>query len=216
MLAVASGVAASDPAARSQGPDARGRASAVRAVPDEAAVQRELRLKRIARLRQQGRGSDAHRLLPMLKDPDAEIRRQAELAIWSVWGRSGNADVDRLFRAGVQQIGREAYDDAIEILSRVVDNKPDFAEAWNKRATARFLAGDLVGALDDVERALSLVPEHFGSLAGYGHIYFRLDDLDRAIHYWERALAINPNLDGIARSVEAARRLQVGRGRLST
>ena len=107
------------------------------AVPDEAAVQRELRLKRIARLRQQGRGSDAHRLLPMLKDPDAEIRRQAELAIWSVWGRSGNADVDRLFRAGVQQIGREAYDDAIEILSRVVDNKPDFAEAWNKRAAAQ-------------------------------------------------------------------------------
>jgi hypothetical protein len=58
------------------------------------------------------------------------------------------------------------------------------------------------------------VPEHFGSLAATV-TSTSLDDLiGRST--WERALAINPNLDGIARSVEAVRRLQVGRGRLST
>src|SRR5690606_25986583 len=82
--------------------------------------------------------------------------------------------------------------------------------------TARFLAGDLVGAMDDCQRALELEPDHFGSLAGYGHIYFRLDDMDMAILYWRRALAVNPNLDSVAPSIDAAERILRGRGRLQT
>jgi tetratricopeptide (TPR) repeat protein len=154
--------------------------------------------------------------MPMLKDPDARVSREAEQAIWLLWGRSGNAEIDRLFRTAVSQLGRDQIDEAIETFTRVIDNRPDFAEAWNKRATARFLAGDLIGAMDDCERALSLVPDHFGSLAGYGHIYFRLDDLDMAILYWQRALEVNPNLHSVARSIEAAEKLLTRRGRLRT
>ncbi|MGE0798046.1 MAG: tetratricopeptide repeat protein [Lautropia sp.] len=181
---------------------------------DEATIQRELQLKRIARLKETGKVTDAGSLMPLLKDPDARIRRQSELAIWALWSKSGNPDVDRLFRAAVAQIGRNELEAAIESLTRVIDNMPGFAEAWNKRATARFLAGDLIGAMDDVERTLQLQPDHFGSLAGYGHIYFRLDDPERAVQYWERALAINPNLDGVARSVEVVRRQLASHGRL--
>ena len=154
--------------------------------------------------------------MPMLKDPDAVVSREAVQAIWLLWGRSGNAGIDRLFRDGVGQIGRDEIEQAIETFTRVVDNLPSFAEAWNKRAVARFLVGDLIGAMDDCERALSLVPDHFGSLAGYGHIYFRLNDLDMAILYWQRALAVNPNLHSVARSIEAAEKLLARRGRLRT
>ena len=182
----------------------------------EISIQRELRLKRIERLARSGKLTDAGRLMPMLKDPDGHVRRHAENAIWLLWGRSGNAEVDRLFRAGVGQIGRSEIDQAIETFTRVVDYLPKFAEAWNKRATARFLAGDLAGAMDDCERALALVPDHFGALAGYGHIYFRLDDLDMAIMYWQRALAVNPNLLSVERSIAAAEKILVGRGRLRT
>jgi tetratricopeptide (TPR) repeat protein len=182
----------------------------------EAAVQRELRLKRIERLKRTGRLRDADRLMPLLKDPDGAVREHAEQAIWSVWGRSGNAGIDQLFRAGVGQMGRNEIEQAIDTFTRVIDHLPGFAEAWNKRATARFLAGDLAGAMDDCERALTLVPDHFGSLAGYGHIYFRLDDLDMAILYWRRALAVNPNLLSVARSIEAAEKILAGRGRLRT
>ncbi len=180
------------------------------------AVARTARLKEIERLQRNGKLPDADRLMPMLRDPDDTVRRHAEQAIWSVWGRSGNGDIDRLFRVGVSQLGRKEIVQAIDTFTRVVDNLPGFAEAWNKRATARFLAGDLAGAMDDCEQALALVPDHFGSLAGYGHIYFRLDDLDMAILYWKRALAVNPNLDSVARSIEAAEKILVGRGRLRT
>ena len=140
-----------------------------------AAADREASLKRIERLKRSGKLADARRLMPMLKNPDELVSREAEQAIWLLWGRSGNPGVDRLFRAGVSQIGNDEVERAIETFSRVIDNQPTFAEAWNKRATARFLAGDLIGAMDDCERTLSLVPDHFGSLAGYGHIYFRLE-----------------------------------------
>jgi tetratricopeptide (TPR) repeat protein len=179
-------------------------------------AQRAASLARIERLKRSGRLADVRRLMPMLKDPDAGVSLQAEQAIWLLWGRSGNPDIDRLFRAGVGQLGRDEIGPAIETLTRVIDNRPEFAEAWNKRATARFLAGDLIGAMDDCERALSLVPDHFGSLAGYGHIYFRLDDLDMAILYWQRALDVNPNLHSVARSIEAAEKLLLRRGRLRT
>ncbi len=182
----------------------------------EAASRRASRLKLIERLKRDGRPQDSEPLMPLLKDPDEVVRRQAEDAIWSVWGRSGNPEIDRLFRAGVGQMGRREVDQAIETFTRILDNLPTFAEAWNKRATARFLAGDLAGAMEDCEHALALVPDHFGSLAGYGHIYFRLDDLDMAILYWRRALAVNPNLQSVALSIEAAERLLVARGRLST
>lgn len=179
-------------------------------------IARAARLKEIERLQRNGKPPDSGRLMPMLKDPDDGVRRQAEHAIWSVWGRSGNADIDRLFRVGVAQLGRNEIEHAINTFTSVVDNLPGFAEAWNKRATARFLAGDLAGAMDDCEQALALVPDHFGSLAGYGHIYFRLDDMDMAILYWQRALEVNPNLDSVARSIQAAEKILVGRGRLRT
>ena len=182
----------------------------------DLSIQREVRLKQIERLKRDGRLRDAARLMPLLKDPDGVVRQHAEQAIWSVWGRSGNAEIDRLFRAGVGQMGRKEVEQAIDTFTQVVDNLPGFAEAWNKRATARFLAGDLAGAMDDCERVLALVPDHFGSLAGYGHIYFRLDDLDMAILYWQRALAVNPNLQSVARSIEAAEKILAGRGRLRT
>ena len=192
-------------------------ATARAAEPQDAArVARAVTLRRIERTLAAGKGSDASSLMPLLKDPDAGVRREAEKAIWKLWARSGNADADRLLALGTAQLRDGDYDAAIDTLSRVIDYAPRFAEAFNKRATARYVTGDLVGALDDLEAALRLVPDHFGSLAGYGHIYYRLDDLDQAIAFWERALAINPNLERIGRSVEAVRRLQATRGRVST
>ena len=179
-------------------------------------AQREGQLRRIEQLQRTGKRSDARRLIPLLRDPDAQVRERAEHAIWTLWGRSGQAAVDRIFRTGVAQMGRREINEAIESFTIVADTMPGFAEAYNKRATARFLVGDLVGAMDDCQRALELEPDHFGSLAGYGHIYFRLDDMDMAILYWRRALAVNPNLDSVARSIDAAERILRGRGRLQT
>jgi tetratricopeptide (TPR) repeat protein len=74
---------------------------------------------------------------------------------------------------------------------------PEFAEGWNKRATVYFLVGDFERSLKDCDEVIKRNPHHFGALAGYGQIYMQLDDYERAIEYFKRALTVNPNLDGV-------------------
>ena len=149
-----------------------------------------------------GEMRDARALLDALYDEDADVRGLAEFAVWQVWSRSGEERVDELLRAGIgfmeeQQIGRAigAFTDAIEL-------RPDFAEGWNKRATAYYLMGDLEQSLKDCDEVIRRNPDHFGALSGYGLIYVQRGELERALDYFKRALAINPNLDSVKQSID--------------
>lgn len=178
--------------------------------PDDAELQRVRLLERIDTVRRVGRSADVAELLPLLHDEDRRIRGRAESAIWSLWSRTGNARLDRLYRNGVAQLDQRRLAESIRTFSRLIDERPGFAEAWNKRATARYLAGDYAGALADGLAVLDRVPDHFGTLAAVGHAYYRLEQPDRAIAYWRRALVVNPNLDAVRRSLEAIERRRPG------
>jgi tetratricopeptide (TPR) repeat protein len=216
--------AAGDAAARPHdtGAAARAAASAVRkaqaalrdATLDPTDSDRVRALERIAELRRAGRNAGVAELLPLLHDDDRRVRDQAERAIWAIWSRSGSDRLDRLYRSGVAQLSRRRLSEATRTFSRVIAERPDFAEAWNKRATARYLAGDFEGALADGRAVLERVPDHFGTLAGFGHIYFRLEEPDRAVAYWRRALIVNPNLESVQRSLDAVERTRPGRPRI--
>jgi tetratricopeptide (TPR) repeat protein len=79
----------------------------------------------------------------------------------------------------------------------VIELAPEFAEGWNKRATLYFLVGDLERSLKDCDEVIRRNPHHFGVLAGYGQIYAQLGEYEKALAYFKRALAVNPNLDGV-------------------
>ncbi|HXH83327.1 MAG TPA: tetratricopeptide repeat protein, partial [Candidatus Tectomicrobia bacterium] len=97
--------------------------------------------------------------------------------------------------------------------SRVVARKPEFAEGWNKRATVRYLLGDYRRSLADCDEVVKRNPYHWGALSGYGMIYLQLDQPGRALEYFERALAVNPNLDAVRRTVDQLRALLLQRRR---
>ena len=94
--------------------------------------------------------------------------------------------------------------EAIAIFSEIVRRRPGFAEGWNKRATAYFLAGDYRRSLADCEQVIKRNRAHFGALSGYGQIYFHLEQFDKAIEYWRRALQVNPNMSGVRMNIEGA------------
>jgi tetratricopeptide (TPR) repeat protein len=98
-------------------------------------------------------------------------------------------------------------DGGVATFTRIIELKPDFAEGWNKRATLYFLAGDMRKSLADCDEVMKRNPYHFGALAGYAQIYIRLEQYERALDYAHRALAINPNLEGMRQSVEAIEHL---------
>ena len=157
----------------------------------------EARRAAIVRLAEVGVMSDVTPLLAELRDPDEDARQKAEQAIWQIWSRSGDEEVDALYRTGVDQMESGDLQQAIATFSRVIERKPDFAEGWNKRATLYFLVGDLRRSLVDCDEVMKRNPNHFGALSGYVQIYVRLEYYERALDYARRALAINPNLDGM-------------------
>ena len=144
-----------------------------------------------------GRMEDAPALIAALRDADEGVRAVAEQALWAVWSRSGDARVDELFAQGLAQMGEQRLPAAIATFTRIIELKPGFAEGWNKRATAYFLAGEYRRSLKDCDEVIKRNPQHFGVLSGYGQIYLHLDQPEKALEFFRRALEVNPNLEGV-------------------
>ena len=126
--------------------------------------------------------------------------------IWTRWIASdGDADADRLMQSGMALMSRGVLDGAEQIFSQLVYKRPDFAEAWNKRATVRFLLGDDTGSRRDIARVIDLEPRHFGALSGLGMISLRNGDPAGALQAFEAALQVNPHLE---QAMDVARQLR--------
>jgi tetratricopeptide (TPR) repeat protein len=151
--------------------------------------------------------TDALRVAQALRDPDAEVRALAEQTLWLIWSRSGDPEVDELFLQGVEQLQQRALSEAIVTFTEVIKRKPEFAEGWNKRATAYYIAGDFEKSLTDCDEVMKRNPGHFGALSGYGLIYLQMGKTDEALSYFERALAVNPNLASIEQAVQAIKQV---------
>jgi tetratricopeptide (TPR) repeat protein len=119
-----------------------------------------------------------------------------------VWSRSGDPEIDKIFRRGVEEMQRGDLAEAVGTFTEVIKRKPDFAEAWNKRATAYYLAGEFERSLADCDEVMKRNPVHFGALSGYGLIFFQLGKPEEALPYFEKALDVNPNLTGIEQAVQ--------------
>ena len=135
--------------------------------------------------------------------PVLAVRELAERALWQVWSRSGDAEADRLLAAGTAQMGNGRIKEAIATFNRVLQRRPGFAEGWNKRATAYYLDGNFPKSLADCAEVMKRNPQHFGALSGYGQIYVQLEDYDKALEYFRRALTVNPNMAGVQVNIQA-------------
>jgi tetratricopeptide (TPR) repeat protein len=163
---------------------------------------------------QNGGSADDKLVLPRLGDDDPMVRELAERGMWMLWSRSGDEAVDALMTKGQRELGARDFAGAIATYSEIIRRKPEFAEGWNKRATAYFLNDELKRSLADCDQVMKRNPYHFGALSGYGQIYFQQKQYDKAIEYWERALKVNPNL-GLAANIEVARKM-LGESRKSS
>ena len=165
------------------------------------------------RLADSGVMTDLPAMVRALRDPDPLVRAFTESAMWSVWSRSGDADVDRLFAVGVEQMTQRALGAAADTFTHVIQRRPEFAEGWNKRATVYYLMGEYQKSLADCDEVMARNPYHWGALSGYGMIYIQLDQPDRALGYLEKALAVNPNLQSVAQTIEMLKALLMKRRR---
>ena len=162
------------------------------------------RAEAIVWIAEHGLPSDDAALRLRLKDENPFVRQYAEQALWVLWSRSGDEAIDALMERGIEQMQAQQFKAAIATFSEVIRRKPTFAEGWNKRATVLFLAGELKRSLADCDEVMKRNPNHFGALAGYGQIYFQLEQYEKAIEYWKRALRVNPNMGGVEDGIKNA------------
>ena len=132
-------------------------------------------------------------LLQDLKNSDATIREQATQELWQIWfEQKGVLGVEIIRQA---QIALEAGNvaEAEKVLTELITNQPDFAEAWNRRAVLYYTEGRYRQAIGDCEAVIRLNPVHFGALHGLGLCYAALGDYRMAIGFFQQALEIQPH-----------------------
>jgi len=134
----------------------------------------------------------------------------AQSLIWDIWITHNDHKVARLMRRGIFAMANARNDDALHIFDEIIAAVPDYAEAWNKRATLYFRLGDIEKARADVERTLELEPRHFGALSGLGQIELLRGDREGALRAFEYALDTNPHLTGAQQIVKRLRSKRTG------
>jgi len=131
----------------------------------------------------------------IIAENDIEINKITN-QIWKIWNEIDDPKVTRLFETGVQMISLGFYKRSIDYFNKVIISKPNFAEAWNKRATAHFMMGNFDLSMEDISQTLLLEPRHFGALDGMGLIFIHLNEHEKAIEIYDKMLEIFPNSIG--------------------
>ncbi len=133
----------------------------------------------------------------LLHADDPDLVALAEATLWQVWSRSGDPAVDLLFQEGLRALATQDWLGAVTTFSRVVEAAPTFAEGWNKRATARYLATHYATSIADCEEVVRLNPLHFGALSGQGLCHAALGQLREAARCFRQALQVHPRLESV-------------------
>jgi tetratricopeptide (TPR) repeat protein len=142
--------------------------------------------------------------LAALRGDDPVRAARAAAALWEMWHRSGDPQLDALLRQGIEAMERQELDKTEALFTRLIQVAPSFAEGWNKRATTRFLAKDFTGSIADCRETLARNPNHFGALSGQGLCHLALEQYKEAADLFRRALAVHPYLDGARANLRSA------------
>lgn len=184
LLAAASPATAQDPNWQPQPKPEAPAASPAKPEPDEAKSSLDKLFERLA------------------QSKDEEEAKGIAGLIERRWLRSGSDTADLLMGRALAAVAGKDQPLAIELLDRVLALEPNWAEAWNKRATVFYMMGDSERAVADVQKTLALEPRHFGAWSGLGMIFHAAEDSKRALEAFRKALAIHPHLATVKELVE--------------
>ena len=113
--------------------------------------------------------------------------------IWAEWMKIDNPELQKIMDMVPYFFQTRNYDEAIEALNYVIEQEPNFSEAYNKRATFYFMMGDFENSMKDIETTLALEPRHFGALDGMSRILISYKKYDQAFKVYEEMMSLMPN-----------------------
>jgi len=141
---------------------------------------------------------------------DTTEAAKLEAMIWQHWLEAPDEQSHQLMSDITQAMAGADLAIALQMADELVESHPDYAEAWNKRATLHYMLGKNEQSVADIRQTIALEPRHFGAISGLGLIFLRSQDFDAALAAFEQVLAISPASAG-AKSSVARLRQEVGR-----
>lgn len=145
-------------------------------------------------------------LFAQLATPDLAESAKVEADIQRLWGQSGSPAMDLLLRRAQEAIAAEDLNAALDHLNAAIDHDPDFAEAWNTRASVFYQMNEYALAVNDIEHALALEPRHYGAMEGLAMIFSETQHPDLALRVVEIARKVNPNRESLKEAEEGLQR----------
>lgn len=129
--------------------------------------------------------------------PDQESAKAVEARIWAVWTATPSDTAALLMARAKLALDGKDMEVALKLLDAVIKLRPDYIEAWNRRATIYYLQNNYSRSMEDIRQVLIREPRHFGALAGLGMIMQETGDDKHALEAFRKALAINPYLERV-------------------
>ena len=160
----------------------------------------------------QKKQAELDRLLAVLKRT-ADQKEAAKISrqIQGLWSQSGSDTIDLLMQWAEDGINQQDYAMALDFLDNVVALKPDYAEGWARRAAVHVQLNDLTLAMSDLHRSLSLEPRNYNALFLVGSILEMTGRNKLALHAYEDALQIYPQMQRAQKRVGDILEEQTGR-----
>ena len=124
---------------------------------------------------------------PLAAPIAARIQRQ--------WAKSGSATVDLLMQRAADSMTKKDNAAAMDVLDQAIVLDPDYAEAWNRRATLNFTMDQWGKSLADIEQTLRREPRHWGAMMGLAMILEQTGHKDKALATYMKVLDVYPALD---------------------
>lgn len=134
-----------------------------------------------------------NRLLQDLKSQEEGTRDRATTALWQIWFNQKGQYGFEILEQSQALLEAKKYSEAEALLTDLIQDQPDFAEAWNRRAVLNYLQGEYENSLVDCRKAIALNPNHFGALHGMGLCYAAQGDYMAAIQAFRQTLEILPH-----------------------
>ena len=119
-----------------------------------------------------------------------------EEKIWKLWiTHPSEESLTNLLAKGSTYMFQNQLTSAHNVFSKAIELDPNWAEAWNKRATVLYLMGNFELSQNDIDIVLSLEKRHFGALSGQGLVQTALQNYQKAIDSYIEAHKIYPALE---------------------
>jgi len=119
--------------------------------------------------------------------------KKIEGKIWKLWTTHPSEEsLTDLLAKGSEYMAQNQLTSAHNVFSKAIELDPNWAEAWNKRATVLYLMGNFELSQNDIDMVLKLEKRHFGALSGQGLVQTAMKNYQKAIDSYIEAHKVYP------------------------